>query len=378
MTTGKILIVEDSNDESLVFEKILTAENYTVTVVNSVEDAQSLISEEDVDILLLDLRLRDNDGMCLLEWIQKNKNISTPATIVMTAFGEHKDHIAAIEQGAIDVLRKPIDIAELKAKIAIHIQIINLRKTLSKKNTELKETKKKLEQVINLRKQFLTLITHDLRTPITTIKLAAEVLREKISDNCSEIDKKVSSLLNMLLRNVVRVESNFNEIMVIANVEVGDLKLIYSKIDINSILTDAVNICNPEIINKEINITYKLDNIPKIYGDECKIKQMVINMITTAMSRMDISDKIIVTTKKSGNNIKITITDTGPFLDEKYVKTMLHGIHTNLPTSQTRVGFYTANQIANSHNGSFTVTSDLEKGTSQIATIPILKEPIKK
>lgn len=378
MIKGRILLIEDCGDEALVCERILTAEGYEVTVLSDVKNSREMICAGKVDILLLDLRLKYSDGLDLLKWIHNEFGAEMPTTIVMTAFGEHKDHVEAMQYGAVDVLRKPVDFPELKAKIAIHMQVIRLRHELTIRNIELSNAKKKLEQVLELKKQFLALITHDLRTPITTIKLAAEVLKEEISKNYSVLGKKFSDLLNMLLRNILRVESNFNEIMTIANIDVGGLKLKASPFDINIIVKDAIDICNPEVTHKSIDITTEFDEIPEITSDVKRIKQMLINMITIALSRMDIKDKASIKTEVFEDGVNIVVTDTGPFLDNTYIKELMRGLQANLPTAQTRVGLYTANQIALAHGGKFYVTSSLEMGTSQIAWLPLKFSPLTK
>ncbi|MHC4874372.1 MAG: sensor histidine kinase [Planctomycetota bacterium] len=370
MQNGRILLIEDCADEALVCERILTAEGYDVQFLQGDKAAREVLSSGNIDLLLLDLRLSNSDGMELLKWLKLESDVEV-STIVLTAFGEHKDHVKAIENGAVDVIRKPVDFAELKAKISIHMQLIQLRNELTVRNEELFRSNKKLETVLELKKQFLALITHDLRTPITTIKLAAEVLRDEVTRNISALGKKTGDLLNMLLRNILRVESNFNEIMIIANIDVGGLNLRYSPFDLNSIINDAIGICNPEITHKSIDITTDFTEISEIIADVKRIKQMVVNMITISLSRMDIKDKASIKTELVNNGVRITVTDTGPFLDKTYINELMHGLQSNLPTAQTRVGFYTSNQISISHGGEFRVESDIDAGTSQVAWIPL-------
>jgi signal transduction histidine kinase len=373
---GKLLLVEDCPDEALACTRILEADNYQIDVVDDIKKSMSAISTKDYDIILLDLRLKTSNGIELLTWLNNQYATRMPTTIIITAFGDQEERLQALKLGATDVLRKPVDFGELKAKLALHIQIKQLQDKLSIRNTELTElteAKEKLEQNIILKRQFLSLITHDLRTPITTIKLAAEVLREEILHHAehNEVTPKVTDLLNVLLRNIIRVEGNFNEIMTIANLDVDGMTLSPSSIDINKLIADAIAICAPESSNNSIKIKTEFSDIPEIKADIRRIKQMLINIITISLSRMDVRDFALVKTLAQNNGILISVCDTGPYLNGKFITEVIGGLNKGLPTPQTRVSLYTASRIACAHGGKLDIKSDVDNGTSFNIWLPV-------
>ena len=110
---AKVLIVEDEALFARAVMRRLQKSNYECAHVENVEDARSIVKQFSPDIVLLDMRLPDGNGLDLLPFfVAKNAMV-----IVMTAHGEISDAVTAMKQGALDYLKKPIDLEELLLSI---------------------------------------------------------------------------------------------------------------------------------------------------------------------------------------------------------------------------------------------------------------------
>jgi DNA-binding NtrC family response regulator len=113
---GKILIVEDDLVNSEAMKDILEDVNYYVVLAHSAEDAKNMVSNQDFDLVMMDVWMPGQDGMSLLEeWMDSG---FSPPVVMMSGHAAHKDVVRAIQMGAIDFLKKPLhDILPLVRKL---------------------------------------------------------------------------------------------------------------------------------------------------------------------------------------------------------------------------------------------------------------------
>jgi two-component system, NtrC family, response regulator HydG len=125
-----ILIVEDDTTFGLMLQKWFRRNDYEASLCSKVRDAQKLLTNHPVNLVLTDLRLPDGDGIMLLQWMREQK-MTTPV-IVMTSYGEVQSAVAAIKFGAEDFLEKPIVPSILQEKIDQALKV----KPAEKKSTK--------------------------------------------------------------------------------------------------------------------------------------------------------------------------------------------------------------------------------------------------
>jgi len=136
MDKWSILIVEDEYNQRILLSEILSKEGYTVFEAEDGKKAREIFKEESVDLILLDFKLPDIDGLSLINFF-KGTNPETEI-IIITAFGSIENAVNALKAGAYDYLTKPVDIDDLLIKI----KKIEEKKSLIRENLVLKETLK--------------------------------------------------------------------------------------------------------------------------------------------------------------------------------------------------------------------------------------------
>lgn len=126
----KILIVEDDTAFGLMLQKWFQRNDYDAVLCTKVRDAQNALANQQIHLVLTDLRLPDEDGILLLQWMREQK-MNMPV-IVMTSYAEVQSAVAAIKLGAEDFLEKPIVPSILKEKIDQALKIKPTREKTSK------------------------------------------------------------------------------------------------------------------------------------------------------------------------------------------------------------------------------------------------------
>jgi two-component system response regulator AtoC len=139
MPTGKVLVIDDESMIRWSIEQTLQGAGYTVAVAETAADGMALFQQLLPDVVFLDLRLPDENGLTVLKAI-KGENGPDAAVIVMTAFGEIRTAVEAMRLGAYDYLKKPFDFSELEVVVRKAIETSHLRREVGELRQERKKT----------------------------------------------------------------------------------------------------------------------------------------------------------------------------------------------------------------------------------------------
>ena len=116
MSSGKIFIIDDETTIRLMFRTALETDGYDVEEAASVDEAMMGLQTEKYDLVILDLRLGEDNGLDVLAEMRQ-RGIQTP-TLMITAYGSIRNAVRAMQLGAIDFLEKPIDPTALRKIVA--------------------------------------------------------------------------------------------------------------------------------------------------------------------------------------------------------------------------------------------------------------------
>ncbi|NLN20626.1 MAG: response regulator, partial [Syntrophomonadaceae bacterium] len=119
----KILIVEDSAVDMLIIKNMLS-EYSILTARDGIEAMQILEKHDDIDLLILDLNMPNMDGFQVLERLKSDARYQKIRTIILTINDELVNEIKGLKLGAVDYIRKPIQMESLKARIAVHVELL--------------------------------------------------------------------------------------------------------------------------------------------------------------------------------------------------------------------------------------------------------------
>lgn len=146
----KILIVEDNTTLNTLLVRSLS-NSYEVKSVFSVGEAINCLKENQIDIVVSDVKLPDMSGLELLETIKSD--FQTPYIIFITGYGTVEEAVSAIKRGASDYILKPVEVETLRAKIDILAENINLKKMMSSAENEIVYCSKQMGEVLELAKR---------------------------------------------------------------------------------------------------------------------------------------------------------------------------------------------------------------------------------
>ncbi|MCK4491061.1 MAG: PAS domain S-box protein, partial [Candidatus Altiarchaeales archaeon] len=238
----------------------------------------------------------------------------------------------------------------------------------------LKETAEKLKEVDRLKDEFLTMTAHELKTPLTPVKVQSQLL---LAGAMGKINEEQRKSLNMVLRNTDRFIRLINDISDISKIEAGTLEFYMGGVQIADVIKDSIRDLNPLTKKKQITLIGQYPaELPLINADDGRLTQVLTNLIENAVKFTQEKGKITVKAKKSRNNIVVSVEDTGIGISKKNLGKVFDKFF-QADTGATRkyggtgLGLTICRRIIEEHGGRIWVESSLGKGSKFILTLPI-------
>ncbi|MFZ0490339.1 MAG: ATP-binding protein [Salegentibacter sp.] len=245
---------------------------------------------------------------------------------------------------------------------------INFWVSSSTEIDEIKEEEKKKED-------FLKLVSHELKTPVTSVKGYVQLLQSMIarSEEGDDIPLPVKPYLHRIEDQVNRLIRLISEMLDLSRIEQNELELQKSNFDICELIHQVIE--DIRYTNKEVELNFQQDGSCTIFADKDRIGQVLINFITNAIKYSPESNEVLINLYTSGDSVSVSIKDKGIGIPEKDLKNIfkrfyrVEGKNENT-YSGFGIGLYLSHQIIERHNGSIRVESIPGEGSEFIFTLP--------
>ncbi|PWW26089.1 two-component system phosphate regulon sensor histidine kinase PhoR [Cytobacillus oceanisediminis] len=228
---------------------------------------------------------------------------------------------------------------------------------------------KKLEQ---MRKDFVANVSHELKTPITSIKGFSETLL----DGAMEDKQALKDFLNIILKESDRLQSLIQDLLDLSKIEKQGFSLSIQPMDLTVVLDEVLAITKGKAVEKGIVFDYKREKKPIcIDGDVHRLKQVFINIISNAISYTPNQGTIYISLHETGTAVVTEITDTGIGIEAKEIPRIFERFYRvdkarSRNSGGTGLGLAIVKHLVEAHRGSITVKSEVGKGTSFTIELP--------
>jgi two-component system phosphate regulon sensor histidine kinase PhoR len=228
---------------------------------------------------------------------------------------------------------------------------------------------KKLEQ---MRKDFVANVSHELKTPITSIKGFSETLL----DGAMENKQTLNDFLNIILKESDRLQSLIQELLDLSKIEKQGFSLSIQQLDLADVLEDVVAIMKGKAAEKEIVLEYKREEKPVyIEGDVHRLKQVFINIISNAISYTPNQGVVYISSADSDRTVLTEIRDTGIGIEAGEIPRIFECFYRvdkarSRNSGGTGLGLAIVKHLVEAHKGTISVKSEVGKGTAFIIELP--------
>jgi len=256
-------------------------------------------------------------------------------------------------------------IKELNSKLVEANRIISIERERAKNKITL------LEELNQLKSEFISNISHELRTPLASIVGFAETIN---SD--PDLPKEMmNEFTNIILSEGKRLAKLINDVLDFSKLESGEEELKIVNVDVNDLLNEIVDSLIPSIEGKKLSVTRSLpEEDLVIKADRDRMSKVIYNLLSNAIKFTNAGGRISVLAQDFGKEIEIAISDTGIGIPEKEIPKLFQKFSkVNRPGTQiTGAGFgLTAiKQIVELHKGLIKVKSEVNKGSTFIVRLP--------
>lgn len=255
------------------------------------------------------------------------------------------------------------ELLEIRKKLETRIELAN--KDLEEKNKELIHANEELKKLDNLKSDFISLVSHELKTPLSAIRTSAEFLESEETMD-PDVEKE---MLNNVIMNVDRLTRLINDILDLSKIEAGKMEFHYEKVNVQEISKVAIE--NIRYLASKNNITISLDfpeKLSPVLADREKLIIVLNNLLSNALKFTYNGCKVLLSAKEEKDNIEIRVEDTGIGIDKDKVAKIFDKFYQADSTSRRKIGgsglgLSISSAIIRAHGSEICVESEPRKGS---------------
>ncbi len=392
INNASILIVDDTLYNIKLLSMMLIKQGYQVQQATSGLEALEQVNRQPPNIILLDIRMPDINGYEVCVRLKANPETQNIPVIFISSVEEPAEKVEAFSVGGVDYISRPFQLVEVLARIETHLRLCSLQNKLQEQNEQLKlsaevlaRSLKQERELSQMKTDFISVVSHEFRTPLTTIQSASELLEYYEWTKEEKIEQ-----LHQIQSEVKHMTALMEDVLFLSHGNTNKIKINLTKFDIlsfcNQILrqmqrTFAQNYTLNSFLrisstNTSIDNPHLRNDLPPLIVtmDEKLLRQILTNLITNAikysLENKTIDFKITI----DQEYITFVIIDRGIGIPEEDLERLFSAFHRGKNVgvlSGTGLGLSIVKNCIDIHNGSISVKSQLDVGTEFTVTLPI-------
>jgi len=365
----QVLLVDDNAGDARLLREMFSKETvgcFELSHLTNMREAEARLANGGVDIVLLDMGLPDGRGVEIL----RRARAAAPEVVmvVMTGLEDEALAAAAMKEGAQDYL--------VKGQIENRALPRALRHAIERQRMQL-ETEAVRNQRVQLRDEFLSHVSHELRSPLTSIYSFSTIIADGLAGDTTP---QQGEYLQIILRNVRQLQSMIEDLLEVTQAQEGKLSVETQAVSINEAIEYAVDTLRGTATEKESALSFNPSaDLPAAYADPTRVRQILTILLDNAMKFTPNGGAVSVAAKlyaKDENLLLLEVSDTGCGISAEAAEHIFEHLYqvTDPGRAGRRglgLGLYIAKDLVTRQGGNIWVESDPEKGSKFFFTMPI-------
>lgn len=371
MATLKVLVVDDEPGIRSGVIRIL--QNFTVGYpfmdedfdfevieAGTGEEAIEVLNNQKVDVVLLDNKLPGMDGIEVLEYI--NKQTFDLAVMMITSYASLDLAIRATKNGAYNFMPKPFTPQELRSSIENVAKHLFLKRMTRKMQVEGKQ----------VRFQFLSVLSHELKSPLNAVEGYLKMMQEK------QLGDNIDQYTTMIERSLARLKGMRNlilDLLDLTRIESGKKERRMREIDLPEIARQAMDTMEPYAIQKNVKMTLSCKGNTTLLADADEMEIIFNNLVSNAVKYNKDNGLVNVNIEEEGGEIVITVSDTGIGMNKEDLEKIFDDF-VRIKNQKTKeitgsgLGLSILKRMVGLYNGTVSVLSQPDIGSTFTVRIP--------
>lgn len=342
-----VLNVDDSDGARYAKSRILTHAGLRVIEASNGEDAIARAHAEMPDLILLDVKLPDINGMEVCRRLKENP--ATKAILILqtsASFIDPSDKVRALDGGADNYLVEPIEPDELIANVKALLR-------LGRVERELREMDRRKDE-------FLATLAHELRNPLGPIRTSVELLH-RLDPNASAAQESARNTIQRHTDHLVRL---VDDLLDVARISQGKIFLRREAVNLRTAIDNAVETCARaiELKGHHLDVVFPNETI-QVCGDQVRLSQIISNLLLNAAKFTEPGGKIALTVELQEQNVRIRVIDNGIGIEASAINAIFnlfsqHGHLNDQVQDGLGIGLSLVKNLVSLHDGTVTAISD--------------------
>lgn len=311
----KILVVDDVQSNVLLLKALLGREGFNIVYAMNGAEALEKVKIEHPDLVLLDVIMPDMDGFEVAGRLKVEPEQAEIPIIFLTALNDSASVVKGFQLGANDFISKPFRREELLIRVEHQLSLVDARRIILRQTEELRKT-------IAGRDKLYSVIAHDLRSPMASIKMLCNTIMMSIDPKA--VPKDVFEMLEMTNRTAEEVFSLLDNLLKWTKSQLGKLSNVPQSVDVVGLVEGVIEVFNPIAESKSIVLALNSSvEFVNVIVDIEMIKSVVRNLLSNAIkfSHKDTTITIQVEIRNipdsSDQEVVITVCDKGCGIKEE-------------------------------------------------------------
>ena len=365
-----ILIVDDSPQNIISLQKVLEKNNFEVDTASSGEEALKKILKKSYVLIILDVQMPGMDGFEVAEAISGYSKAKETAIIFLSAATANINLITkGYSSGGLDYISKPVDMNILLLKVKTFYRIYEQSRALNEMQVALRAEIEFRKEAERKKDEFISIASHELKTPMTSIKGYIQLLERSLDKNDKET---IRTRLHKVQNQIEKLNLLIADLLDISKIESGKLKFNKKYFAFDDLLDHIIEVMQQS--NPQVRILKKGNFEADIYADEMRIEQVIINFITNAIKYAPDGEEIHITTEMRGDDIYFSVRDFGIGMSQEHQQKVFEKFYRIEETSARfqglGIGLYICQEIIERHNGIIGANSIPDEGSEFYFQIP--------
>ena len=265
---------------------------------------------------------------------------------------------------------------ELEERIAQRTESLKIAYTkLENTNDELRMANSQLQELDRMKSEFVSMVSHALRAPVTNISGAIELLSQ--DESFLEADDERNELFEIVQAESARLSRLVQGVLAVARLEGGKLELRQEPIDMRAFAEKTIQNMEAVAVRHSFSLSCS-DDLPCVWADPDYAEELLVNLVDNSVKYSPNGGEVEVRLEKQGDYVVVSVSDQGSGIDEVDLERIFERFHRvdgsdSGSTGGYGLGLYISKRLVEAHGGKMEARSTLGRGSTFSFTLPIAK-----
>ncbi|MFP2895756.1 ATP-binding protein [Corallococcus sp. 4LFB] len=372
------VLLADDNADMRDYVRRLLSQRYDVTVVANGAEALRSARESRPDLVLSDVMMPVLDGIQLVKQLRADEALRTLPVILLSARAGEEATASGLELGADDYLTKPFAARELLARVRTQLTMAAMRLRAAEQDAHAEQQarhQRGLEALLGARDEFLSIASHELKTPITSLLLQLQMAERHVKpvvEGRAPNPERLARALKVSLVQVDRLTRLVEDLLDVARIRTGTFELAVQEVDLTQLASDVLERLSGQLVQTGCLAT--LEAPPKLVwaADLRRLEQVLTNLITNAM-RYAPGGPLAVRLDARNDLVRLEVRDHGPGVPESQRDSIFDRFERGIASRHAGglgLGLFISKQIIAAHGGRISVEGPPDGGACFVVVLP--------